>query len=167
MGNTSSETSKRICRSTQCVHHALGWTIHRGTGALGEPTLWVVDCRWRSSAAEEKAWDFQDYGRAMKMIGRWMKACPRWNLVLLCLEGEDMRSLVRDLKTSDRTIQYGAWEFTPETSMQKRTITFEEQQVLAVEEIGNIIFVMVYPEASNPIGNIHSGCTTIPRMFYD
>ena len=50
--------------------------MHRGglfmgvLGALGEPALWVVDCRWGSSAAEEKAWDFQDYGRAMKTIGR-------------------------------------------------------------------------------------------------
>ena len=62
----------------------------------------------------------------MKMIGQWMKACPRWNLVLLCPKEEDKRSLVRDLKTSDRTIQHGAWGFTHETSMQKQTITFEE-----------------------------------------
>ena len=81
--------------------------MHRGglfmgrPGALGEPALWIVDCRWGSSATEEKAWDFQDYGRALKTIGRWMKACPRWNLVFLCPEGEDRRSLVRDLKTSD------------------------------------------------------------------
>ena len=44
--------------------------------ALGKPALWIVDYRWGSSTAEEKAWDFQDYGRAMKTIGRWMKACP-------------------------------------------------------------------------------------------
>ena len=49
----------------------------------------------------------------------------------------------------------------------KRTITFDEQEVLAVERIGNIIFVIVYPKASNPIENIRSGCKTIPRMFYD
>ena len=41
--------------------------IHRGglfmgvPGALGELALWVVDCQWGSSAAKEKAWDFQDY----------------------------------------------------------------------------------------------------------
>ena len=87
-----------------------------------------------------------------------MKACPQWNLVLLCPEGEDRRSLVKDLKTLDRTIEHGAWGFTPETSMQKRSITFDEQEVLAVQEIGDIIYVMVYPEASNPIENIRSGC---------
>ena len=101
------------------------------------------------------------------MIGRWMKECPRWNLVLLCPEGEDRRSLVRDLKTSDHTIEHGAWGFTPETSMRKRSITFDEQEVFAVQEIGDIIFIMVYPEASNPIENIRSGCKTVPRMFYD
>ena len=47
-----------------------------GPGALEEPALWIVDCRWRSSAAEEKAWDIQDYGRAFKTIGRWMKEYP-------------------------------------------------------------------------------------------
>ena len=78
-----------------------------------------------------------------------------------------MRPLVTDLKTSDRTIQHGAWEFTPETSVQKQTITFDEQDVLAIEKIGDIIFVMVYPEASNPIENIRSECRTVPCMFYD
>ena len=51
--------------------------------------------------------------------------------------------------------------------MQKRAITFDEQEVLVVQEIGDIIFVMVYLEASNPIENIRSGCRTVPRMFYD
>ena len=69
--------------------------------ALGEPALWIVDCRWGSNAVEEKAWDFQDYRRAIKTIGRWMKACPQWNLVFLCPKGQDKQSLVRDLKTSD------------------------------------------------------------------
>ena len=87
--------------------------------------------------------------------------------MLLYPKRQDRRSLVTDLKTSDQTIQHGAWGFTPETSAQKRTITFDEQDVLAVEKIGDIIFDMVYPEASNPIENIHSGCRTVPRMFYD
>ena len=38
---------------------------------------------------------------------------------------------------------------------------------MAVQEIGDIIYVMVYPEASNPIENIRSGCKAVPRMFYD
>ena len=51
--------------------------------------------------------------------------------------------------------------------MHKRTITFYEQEVLAVQEISDIIFVMVYHEASNPIENIRSGWSIVPRMFYD
>ena len=136
-----------------------------GLGELGEPTLWVVDCRWKSSAVEEKAWAFQDYEKTMKMIGRWMKACARWILVLLCPKGENMWSLVRNLKTLDRTIHHSAWEFIPETSIQKRTITFDKHDVLSLEEIGNIIFVMVYSGASNPIENIRSGCRTVSCIF--
>ena len=147
--------------------------MHRGglfmgvPGALGEPALWVVDCRWGSSAAEEKAWDVLDYGRAITKIGKWMKACPRWNVVLLCPEGQDSRDLVRELKTSDQITEHGAWGFTPETSRQKQTINFDKQEVFAVQEIGDIIFVMVYPEASNPIENMRSGCRTVPRIFSD
>ena len=51
--------------------------------------------------------------------------------------------------------------------MQKHAIIFDEHEVLAVQEIGDIIFVMVYPEALNPIENIRSGCRTVPRIFYD
>ena len=87
--------------------------------------------------------------------------------MLLCPERHDKRSLVRDWKSSDQTIQHGVWGFTPETSMQKQTITLDDQDILAVEEIDDIIFVMVYPEASNPIENIRNGCRIVPRMFYD
>ena len=61
-----------------------------------------------------------------------MKACPQWNVVLLCPEGQDMRDLVRELKTSDQITEHGAWGFTPETSMQKQTINFDEHEVFAV-----------------------------------
>ena len=49
--------------------------------------------------------------------------------------------------------------------MQKRTITFDKQDVLSLKKIGDIIFVMVYLEASNPIENIRSGCRTVPCIF--
>ena len=36
---------------------------------------------------------------------------------------------------------------------------------MSVEEISNIIFVMIYPEASNSNENICSGCETVPLIF--
>ena len=72
-------------RNVHIMHR--GGLFRSGPGALGEPALWVVDCRWGSSTAEEKVWDVLDYGRAITQIGNWMKACPRWNVVLLCPEG--------------------------------------------------------------------------------
>ena len=42
-------------------------------------------------------------------------------------------------------------------SHQKQTITFDKQDVMSVNEIDNIIFIMVYLEASNIIENICSG----------
>ena len=74
---------------------------------------------------------------------------------------------MKDLKSLDQTIYHSMWGFIPETSMQKWTITFDEQDVMSLEEIDNIIFVMVYPDASNPIENIRNGYKIVPRIFYD
>ena len=49
--------------------------------------------------------------------------------------------------------------------MQTQTIVFDEQDVMPLKEIGDIIFVMVYPEASNPIENIRSSCGMVPHFF--
>ena len=43
MGNTSSETYKRICKSMRCVHHASEWTIHGW--ARGIRVACVMGCR--------------------------------------------------------------------------------------------------------------------------
>lgn len=144
-----------------------GGLFSGGSSELGEPALWIVDCRWGSRAREETAWSFHDYETAITIIGRWMNACPRWNLIFLCPEGEDRRFLEEDLKQSGQTIHHGAWGFTPETSTKKKTMTFDGQDVITMEEIGDIIFVMVYPEASNPIENIPHDCRTVPRVFHD
>ena len=96
-----------------------------------------------------------------------MKACRQWNLVLLCPKGEDRRSLVKDLKRLDQRILHGVLGFTPRIFMQKRTSTFNKQDVISLEEIEDIIFVMVYFEALNSIENVPSSCRTVPRVFYD
>ena len=44
----------------------------------------------------------------MEVMGKWMRECPRWNVALLCPEGKDMRSLVRELERPDRIIRHGS-----------------------------------------------------------
>ena len=69
-----------------------------GIGEVEEPTLWVLDCHWGGQKGDEEAWTYEEYETAMEVMGRWMHACPQWNVVLLCPEGKDMRSLVKELE---------------------------------------------------------------------
>ena len=97
-----------------------------GIGELGEPALWIFDCRWRGKIGDEEAWTYEEYETVMEVMERWMHACPQWNVALLCPEGKDMRSLVKELEQPDRIIRHRSWGFTPETSMQKDSILFSK-----------------------------------------
>ena len=96
-----------------------------------------------------------------------MHACSQWNVALLCPEGKDMRSLVKELEQPDRIIQHGSWGFTPETTMQTDSILFSKQEVLSMEGMGDVILIMVCPEACNPIENVVHGGGLLPRLFQD
>ena len=96
-----------------------------------------------------------------------MHACPRWNVALLCPEGKDMHSLVKELERPNRIIRHGAWGFTLDTSMQKDSILFSKQEVLSMEGMGDVILIMVCPEACNPIENVARGGGPLPRLFQD
>ena len=147
--------------------------MHRGglfTGGIGElrePALWVLDCGWGGKIGDEKAWTYEEYETAMEVMGRWMHACSWWNVALLCDEGKDMRSLVKDLERPDRIIRHGSWGFTLETSMQKDSILFSKQEVLSMEGMGDVVLIMVCPEACNPIENVARGGGPLPRLFQD
>ena len=130
--------------------------------------MWVLDCRLGGKIGGEKAWTYvKEYETAMEIMGRWMHACPRWNVALLCLERKDMRSLMKELERSDRIICHGSWEFTPETSMQKDSTLFSKQEVLSMEGMGDVILIMVCLEACNPIENVAHGVGPLPRLFQD
>ena len=103
----------------------------------------------------------------MEVMERWMHACPRWNVALLCPEGKDMRFLVKELERPDRIIQHGSWGFIPKTSMQKDSILFSKQEVLLMEGMGDVILIMVCCEACNPIENVTRGGGPLPRLFQD
>ena len=83
-------------RDVQIMHR--GELFIGGIGELGEPALWVLDCRWGGKIGDDEAWTYEEYETTMEVMGRWMHACPRWNVALLCPEGKDLRSLVKELE---------------------------------------------------------------------
>ena len=93
-------------REVEIMHR--GGLFTGGIGELGEPALWVLDCQWGGKEGDKEAWTYEEYETAMEVMGKWMHACPRWNVALLCPEGKDMRSLVRELERPDRIIRHGS-----------------------------------------------------------
>ena len=152
-------------RDVQILHR--GELFTGGYGQLGEPALWVVDCRWGGKGGVDKPWAYEDYATAMHVMGRWMHASPRWNVAFLCPEGDDMRSLVKELERADRIVHHRSWSFTEETAMHKECILFDNQEVLLMEVVGDVILIMICPPASNPIENIPRSGGPVPRSFQD
>ena len=138
-----------------------------GSGQLGEPTLWVVDCRWGGSERPDKPWTSQDYENSFEILQDWMNGGPRWNVVFLCPDGEDRRSLVKKLRSPGRIVHHGTWGFTPETATQKESLSFEKQEIMSMEVLGDIVIVIVCPGDSNPIENLPRIGKNLPRLFQD
>ena len=95
------ERSEEV-QDVQIMHR--GGLFTGGIGELEELALWVLDCRWGGKTGDEEAWTYEEYETAMEVMERWMHACPRWNVALLCTERKDMRSLVKELELPDRII---------------------------------------------------------------
>ena len=133
-----------------------------GGGQLEKPMLWVVDCRWGCTASKDKEWSKNDYTDAIMLLEKWMSCCPRWNVVFLCLEGANVRFLVKNLEESHRIIRYGTWAFTPMTTTNKNKLLFEGQEVVLMDTIGDVTMVMICPENSNPINNIFRTNMSLP-----
>ena len=51
--------------------------------------------------------------------------------------------------------------------MQKDSILFSKQKVLSMEGMGDVILIMVCPEAFNPIENVACGGGPLSRLFQD
>ena len=69
-------------RDVQIMHR--GGLFIGGIGEVGEPALWVFYCHWSGQKGDDEAWTYEEYETTMKVMGRWMHACPQWNVALLC-----------------------------------------------------------------------------------
>jgi hypothetical protein len=89
--------------------------------------LWIVDCWWRGNERQGKARASDDCEKVFKMIGRWIDACPQWNVVLLRSKTKRaMQSVVKQLERLDQIINHGTWIFTSKTSIQKEHVSFNK-----------------------------------------
>jgi hypothetical protein len=138
-----------------------------GGSKLEKPTLWVITCRWGSTAGKDKTWSKQDYNETIQLLEKWISGCHLWNVVFLCPKGANVRPLIADLEESHRIIRYGTWAFTPKTTTKNDNLLFGGQKVVSMDAIGDMIIVMVCLENSNPINNVSRTDMPLPRVFHD
>jgi hypothetical protein len=50
---------------------------------MGEPFLWVFDCRRGGIGREDAPWTELQYGNVMKQVKKWMEGIQRWNAIFL------------------------------------------------------------------------------------
>jgi hypothetical protein len=77
---------------------------------MGEPFLWVFDCRRGGTGGEDAPWMELQYGNVMKQVKRWMEGIHRWNMIFF---EESMRTSfgIR----AECTLLRGVWIFGAET----------------------------------------------------
>jgi hypothetical protein len=63
---------------------------------IGQPCLWVFDCRRGTTRVEDVWWTEVEYGNVMQHVKKWMEGIHRWNAVFLLPAGiffdESMRT---------------------------------------------------------------------------
>ena len=50
---------------------------------IGEPCLWVFDCRRDTTRGEDVCWTEVEYGNVMQQVKKWMAGIHRWNAIFL------------------------------------------------------------------------------------
>jgi hypothetical protein len=124
---------------------------------IGQPCLWVFDCRRGTTGGEDVCWTEVEYGNVMQHVKKWMEGIHRWNAVFLLSAGiffdDSMRT--RFGLATECTLLRGVWIF--ETAMvaasgQDLRISGHVEQ--SVQAIGGVAIVMEHPTGSRAVENI-------------
>jgi hypothetical protein len=84
---------------------------------IGQPCLWVFDCRRGTTGGEDVCWTEVKYDNVMQYVKKWMERIHRWNAVFLLLAGiffdDNMRT--RFGLAAECTLLRGVWIFEATT----------------------------------------------------
>jgi hypothetical protein len=84
---------------------------------IGQPYLWVFDCRQGTTGEEDVCWTEVEYGNVIQHVKKWMEVIHKWNVVFLLPVGiffdESMRT--RFALTADCPLLRGVWIFEAAT----------------------------------------------------
>jgi hypothetical protein len=84
---------------------------------IGQPYLWVFDCRRGTTRGEDVCWTEVEYGNVMQHVKKWIEGIHRWNAIFLLPAGilfdESMRT--RFGLAVECTLLRGIWIFEAAT----------------------------------------------------
>ena len=136
---------------------------------VDESALWIFDCR-NCGHGKDGIWEEADYKKAMDRVEEWMQGGPRWNIVFLYCEGDEIAvSFVKMLRESKKLYAYrGSWTFSEETRSTENTLKFEGQKIKGFQSVADIVVVLVCPTHTNPnVNNLRTFEAELPLSFQD
>jgi hypothetical protein len=134
-----------------------GGVFQGDTVEIGQPCLWVFDCRRDTTGGEDVCWTEVEYGNVMQHVKKWMEGIYRWNTVFLLPVGiffdESMRT--RFGLAVECTLLRGMWIFKAATvAASGQDLRNGGQVEQSVQAIGGVAIVMEHPTRSRAVENI-------------
>jgi hypothetical protein len=124
---------------------------------IGQPCLWMFDCKWDTTGGEDVCWTEVEYGNVMQHVKKWMEGIHRWNAVFLLPAGiffdDNMRT--RFGLAVECTVLRGVWIFeTTTVAGSGQDLRTGGQVEQSVQAIGGVAIVMEHPTGSRAVENI-------------
>jgi hypothetical protein len=80
---------------------------------IGEPYLWIFDCRRGGTRRDDVPWVALEYGKVFQQLQRWMAGIHRCNAIFLLSTGTFFEESTRETfaRSARRTWLRGVWIF--------------------------------------------------------
>jgi hypothetical protein len=132
---------------------------------MGEPCLWIVDCRRGGTGDNDAPWTNVEYRKVFQQIWKWMAGIHRWTAILLFPTGlffdQDMHEMFA--LSAECTWRQGVWIFQPHVvPSYTQDMRYNGRTVQA---IGGVALVMEHPVGSKVAPNIRRGREQLPLAF--
>jgi hypothetical protein len=127
---------------------------------IGEPCLWIFDCRRGATEGDDVLWAALEYGKVLQQLRRWMAGIHQWNAIFLLPMGVFFeKSMQKTFAMSTRsTWLRGVWIFQLETvPAYMQDLRYGGQVEQAVQAIGGVAIIMEHPAGSRAAQNVRNG----------
>ena len=143
--------------SHACHFQGFGDIWEDSSMQIGQPALWLFDCRCSRSSGPQSAWDTADYAKAVMQMRSWMRDVPRYNAVFMLSKSHTYDEVVKHLALPENaTHQRGVWGFRNPTQERGPIVMHGGQIRCMYETLADLVIVSVRPLGSSLAENFGS-----------